>query len=191
MLEPGRDVAAAPARPRRRAVDGSWRGRVLRWVEPEDNPSGTIYGTIAAGLVVAAEEPAEETYPRVLVAIVVAVASVWLAHGYAHWAGERLRRGGDGDGGSPAHRLGRALAGEWPIIEGGAIPFTALLITWVAGLSLRTGIAVDLGAAAAALVAFELAGGLRQRLRPSRLLANAAVGLVLGLTLFAVKMLLG
>jgi len=169
----------------------SWRDRVLKWVEPEDNPSGTIYGTIAAGLVVAAEKPAGETYPRVLVAIAVAVASVWLAHGYAHWAGERLKRGGDGDDRSSARTLIRALATEWPIIEGGAIPFTALIIAWALGASLPTAIAVDLATAAAALVAFELAGGLRQRQRPVRLLANAAVGLVLGLALFVVKMLLG
>ncbi len=169
----------------------NWRDRVLKWVEPEDNPSGTIYGTIAAGLVVAAEKPADETYPRVLVAVAVAVGSVWLAHTYARWAGERLRRGVDRDDGSSARRLGRALTHEWPIIEGGAIPLTALLIAWALGAPLPTAIAADLGIAAAALVAFELAGGLRQRLRPLRLLANAGVGLVLGLTLFAVKMLLG
>ena len=167
----------------------SWRDRLLRWVEPEDNPSGTIYGTIAAGLVVAAEKPAEETYPRVLIAVAVAVASVWLAHGYADWAGERLRHGGRGEG-APVRRLGRALTREWPIIEGGAIPFTALLVAWALRAPLPTAIAADLGAAAAALVAFELAGGMRQRLRPGQLLGNATVGLVLGLTLFAVKMLL-
>jgi hypothetical protein len=142
-------------------------------------------------LVVAAEKPAEETYPRVLVAIGVAVASVWLAHGYAHWAGERLTGGGDRGGVSSVRRLGRTLMTEWPIIEGGAIPFVALLAAWAVGTPLRTAIAADLGTAAAALVAFELAGGLRQRLRPAQLLGNAAVGLVLGLTLFAVKTLLG
>jgi hypothetical protein len=169
----------------------SWRHRVLKWIEPEDNPSGTIYGTIAAGLVVAAEKPAGQTYPRVVVATAVAVASVWLAHGYAHWAGERFRRGGDRDGTASARRLGRVLRDEWPIIEGGAIPLTALLVAWVVGTPLSTAVAADLGTAAAALVAFELAGGLRQRLRPSQLLGNATVGVVLGLTLFAVKMLLG
>lgn len=169
----------------------SWRDRVLKWVEPEDNPSGTIYGTIAAGLVVAAEKPAEETYPRVLLAVAVAVASVWLAHGYAHWAGERLRRGGDREGTSSVRRLWRTLTTEWPIIEGGAIPFLALLVAWAVGTPLPTAIAADIGTATAALVAFEIAGGLRQRLRPAQLLGNATVGLVLGLTLFAVKMLLG
>ena len=168
----------------------SWRERVLKWVEPEDNPSGTLYGTIAAGMVVAAQEPAKETYPRVLVATAVAVASVWLAHGYAHWAGERLRRGRDPDEGSSAPRLGRTLMNEWPIIEGGAIPLTALLIAWAVGAPLPTAISADIWTAAAALVAFEVAGGLRQRLRPLQLLTNATVGFVLGLTLFAVKMLL-
>jgi hypothetical protein len=171
-------------------VGGRWRDRVLTWIEPEDNPSGTIYGTIAAGMVVAAQEPAEETYPRVLVATAVAVASVWLAHGYAHWADARLRRGSDPGETSSARRLGRALVDDWPIIEGGAIPIVALLIAWALGAPLPTAISADLWTAAAALVAFEVAGGLRQRLRPVQLLGNATVGLVLGLTLFAVKMLL-
>lgn len=168
----------------------TWQDRVLRWIEPEDNPSGTIYGTIAAGLVVAAQEPAGETYPRVLVATAVAVGSVWLAHGYAQWAGERLRRRGRADELSSARRLSRTLLHEWPIIEGGAIPLAALLVAWVLGAPLPTAILADVWTAAAALVAFEVAAGLRQRLRALPLLTNAAVGLVLGLTLFAVKMLL-
>ena len=39
----------------------SWRDRILKWVEPEDNPRGTIYGTIAAGLIIAAEDPSTAT----------------------------------------------------------------------------------------------------------------------------------
>ncbi len=167
-----------------------WRDRVLKWFEPEANPRGTIYGTIAAGLVIAAEEPTKETYPRVLIAVAVAVTSYWLAHGYAQWADERLRGGGDPDEGWSARRLGHALRNEWPIIEGGAIPMVVLLIGWAVGAPLPTTITTDLWTAAAALAAFELAGGLRQRLRPLHLLANAALGLVLGLALFGVKVLL-
>ncbi len=167
----------------------SWRERVLRAIEPEDNPRGTIYGTIAAGLVIAAEEPATETYPRVLVAAAVAVVTYWLAHGYAAWVGERLRQG-DPDTGWSIRRLGHALRDEWPIIEGGAIPLAALLVAWAVGAPLATAITADLWTAAATLAAFELAGGLRQRLRPSHLLANAAFGLVLGVALFGVKTLL-
>ncbi len=77
-----------------------WYDRVLKWIEPVDNPRGTIYGTIAVGLVVAAEDPAKETYPRVLIAVM----TYWLAHGYAHWAGERLRQNRRPDAGWPGRR---------------------------------------------------------------------------------------
>ncbi len=168
----------------------NWRDRVLKAIEPEDNPRGTIYGTIAVGLVIAAEEPSKETYLRVLIAAAVAVVTYWLAHGYAAWVGERLRQGTDPDQGWSIRRLGHALRDEWPIIEGGAIPLAVLLVAWAVGAPLATAITADLWAAAGALAAFELAGGLRQRLRPSHLLANAAFGLLLGAALFGVKVLL-
>ena len=69
-------------------------------------------------------------------------------------------------------------------------PLTVLLIAWALGAPLSTAISADVWTAAAALLAFEVAGGLRQRLRPLQLLANGTVGFALGLTLFAVKLLL-
>lgn len=167
----------------------SWYDSVLKAVQPEDNPRGTIYGTIAAGLVIAAEDPARVPYPRVLVAATVAVASYWLAHGYADWVGERLRHRGDGHEVS-VRQIANALRNEWPILEGGAIPIAALLVAWVVGVPLPTAITADLWTAAAALAAFEVAGGLRQHVRPARLLANVAVALVLATALFGVKVLL-
>lgn len=168
----------------------SRRDRFLKWIEPEDNPRNTIYGTIAAGLVIAAEDPATETYPRVLAATAVAVAGYWIAHGYAHWVAERFRRVPAPDAFPSARALVTSLMHEWPLSEGAAIPFVALLIAWASGASLRAGGAAAVSAAAAALVVFELTAGLRRRLRPLPLLANTAVGLLLGAALFAVKTLL-
>ena len=162
--------------------------RVLAWVEPEDNPRNTIYGTIAAGLVIVAEDPATETYPRVIAATVVAVAGYWLAHGYAQWVAERIERRAQYP---PLRRqLVGALLHEWPLAEGAAIPLVALLIAWAAGASLTAGVLAAVWTTVAALVAFEIAGGLRRRLPVRQLLANAAIGLVLGGTLLTVKLLL-
>jgi hypothetical protein len=168
----------------------TWPDRLLTWVEPEDNPRNTIYGTIAAGLVIAAEDPATETYPRVIAATAVAVATYWLAHGYAHWVAERFQRAATPDAARPAREFVDALIHEWPLSEGAAVPITALLIAWAVGAPLTAGVAAAVETAAAALVMFELAGGLRRRLRPLQLVANAAVGLLLGAALFAVKDLL-
>jgi hypothetical protein len=165
-----------------------WLDRLLKWIEPEDNPRGTVYGTISAGLVIAAEDPATETFLRVLLATVVAVATYWLAHGYAHWFGERFRS--ESNPTPSASRLVGALLHEWPIAEGAAIPVAALLVGWAAGMSLATAVVAAVWTAAAALVVFEVAGGLRRRLPARYLLTNAVIGLVLGSALFAVKLLL-
>jgi hypothetical protein len=168
----------------------TWPARLLKWIEPEDNPRNTIYGTIAAGLVIAAEDPATETYPRVLAATVVAVATYWVAHGYAHWVAVRFRRTAASDAVRSAREFVDARIHEWPLAEGAAIPLAVLLIAWVTGAPLSAGDTAAVTTAAAALVMFELAGGLRRRLGPLQLVANGAVGLLLGAALFAVKSLL-
>jgi hypothetical protein len=58
------------------------------------------------------------------------------------------------------------------------------------GCTLTTGVATAVWTAAAALVAFETAGGLRRRQRARQLLTNAAIGLALGSALVTVKLLL-
>ena len=111
----------------------SWQERVLTWIEPEDNPRNTIYGAIAAGLVIAAEDPTAETYPRVIAATLVAVATYWVAHAYAHWVADRFARPGTAETSRPSRELADALIHEWPLAEGAAIPVIALLVTWATG----------------------------------------------------------
>ena len=166
----------------------TWAERILKGIEPEDNPRNTVYGALAAGLLAAAEDPGTETYPRVVTATVVAVAIYWLAHAYAHWVEQRFR--GDVHHRSSLRHLIGALTHEWPLAEGAAIPLTALLIAWAAGAPLTMGVPVAVWTAAAALVVFEVAGGLRRRLPARQLLANAAIGLALGGALITVKLLL-
>ena len=168
----------------------TWWRRLLKWIEPEDNPRNTIYGTIAAGLVIAAEDAGTETYPRVITATAVAVATYWIAHAYAYWVAERFRRASASGGVRPAREFVDALLHEWPLIEGAAIPLAVLIIGWVIHVPLPTDATAAVATAAGALVLFEVAGGLRRRVRPLQLAANAAVGFTLGAALFAVKSLL-
>jgi hypothetical protein len=173
---------------RQRAADVTWTERVLKAIEPEDNPRNTIYGTLAAGLLIAAEDPATGSYARVVTATVVAVGIYWLAHAYAEWTGQRFR--GEVRYRPSARDLADALSHEWPLAEGAAIPLIPLLVSWSAGAPLATAVPVAVWAAAAALVVFEIAGGLRRRLRVWQLLANAAIGVTLGGSLVTVKLLL-
>lgn len=168
----------------------TWRERLLAWIEPEDNPRNTVYGTIAAGLVIAAEDPVVETYPRVIAATVVSVVTYWVAHGYAHWVAQRFQGLTPVTAGWSFGGLVKALVHEWPLTEGAAIPVAALAVAGASGVPLPAGDTAALSTAVGALVLFELAGGLRRHLRARHLAANATVGLLLGAALFGVKNLL-
>ena len=62
-----------------------------RWVEPDDNPSGVIYGTIAVGAVLAAESTRRETFVDTIEATVLVLVLYWFAHTYARLVGDRLK----------------------------------------------------------------------------------------------------
>lgn len=159
----------------------TWPDRILKWIEPEDNPADAVCDTLAAGLVIAAEDPTTAIYPRVLTATVVAVATYWLAHGYADQVGQRFRRHAH-----DRNRLGEfigALGPEWPLAEGAAVPLTVLLVSWAAGAPLTTGVPAAIWTAAATLVMFDTAAGAQRRLPAAQLLANAAIGLAFGAAL--------
>ena len=83
------DSPPARRRPHRRI--GGLAAAVSRWVEPEDNPSGVIYGTIAVGAVLAAESTRRETFPDTIEATVIILGLYWLAHTYATVVGDRLK----------------------------------------------------------------------------------------------------
>ena len=167
-----------------------WFDRLLKWVEPEDNPRSTVYGTVAAGLVIAAEDPLINTYPRLVAATAVAVASYWVAHGYAHWVAQRFQADAGSGAGWWPRALVDALAHEWPLGEGAAVPLATLLVAWAVGAPLTAATTAALSAAAGALVVFEVAGTLRRRLPLLQLAANAFIGLLLASALFAIKNLL-
>jgi hypothetical protein len=160
--------------------------RVLVWIEPEDNPSAVVYGTIAVGLLIAAEEPAVVTYPRVVVASALAVVLYWLAHAYATLLGSRLV-----DPRPPtAQQVAAALRLEWAVVKGAAAPLVALLVAWVAGVSLAAAVWAALWVCVGALVAFEVIAGVRARLPGGQVAGSAALGATIGAGLLLLKALL-
>jgi hypothetical protein len=150
------------------------------------NPAGAVYGTITVGALLAAESAQRETYPRTLGAVVIALLLYWLAHSYASFAarrmllGERLNIRG----------LAWTMAHELSILIGAAVPLVALLIWWAAGAKLTSGVDAAIWTSAAMIVILELAVGLRARLHGRELLAQAALGAVLGLLVIALKLVL-
>jgi hypothetical protein len=158
----------------------------MRWLEPEDNPSAVVYGTIAVGLVVAAENPEVETFPRVAASCAAAIVLYWAAHAYADVLGKRF-----------ASRrplvfadLPGSLRHEWSIVKGAAAPLVVLLLAWAAGVTLRVAVWAALWTAVAALSLFEVVAAARANLRGLQLAGSAVLGTTLGAALIAVKLLL-
>ena len=98
---------------------------ISKWVEPEDNPSGVIYGTIAVGAVLAAESTRRETFSDTIEATVLILGLYWLAHTYATVAGDRLKARET----LSLRRFWRALLHEGAIVKGAALPIAVLAAT--------------------------------------------------------------
>ena len=57
------------------------------------NAGGLVYGTILVATLLSAESARQETYPRTVGAVLVALLAYWLTMSYAEYAGNRLERG--------------------------------------------------------------------------------------------------
>ena len=154
-------------------------------LEPGD-PSAVVYGTIAVGLVLAAEDPAHETYPRVFAAAAVTVVLYWFAHAFAEVLGERYATRTP----PSLHTFGSALRRELGIAEGALPQLAVLAIGWIVGAALTTDVAAALWTTVAVLVVFELVSGVRAKLSSLRLVGGALFGAALGVTLLGIKAVL-
>lgn len=124
-------------------------------------------------------------YPDLIGSTALTLGIYWLAHSYSTALGRRL---------SDEERLtmgalARALGHDWSIMRGAAIPLLTLLIAWAAGASEATGINAAVWAAVVSLIVFELLAGLRAGSTPREFALEGGVGVVMGLAIFALKLL--
>ncbi len=147
-----------------------------RWVEPEDNPGGVVYGTIAVGAVLAAEAPRRETFASTLEATVLTLVLYWFAHTYASVVGSSLQ----GEPRLSARRVADALAHEWAIVRGAAVPIVVLAVGWAAGASLAGTVNAAVWAAALALATWEVLAAVRSDAPVRRRAGEALVGFAFG-----------
>lgn len=180
------DLPSEPVHRPSRPGLGSLASAISKWVEPEDNPAGVIYGTIAVGAVLAAESTRRETFPDTIEATVLILGLYWLAHTYATVVGDRLKTR---ETLSPG-RLWRALLHEGAIVKGAAIPIAVLGVLWAAGVSLQTGVTAALWSSALALAAFETIATLRSRARGTQRLTQIVLGALLGAGVLLVRVVL-
>lgn len=159
---------------------------MLAIVVPRENPADAVYGLLATGALLAAESGVHETYFDTILADGLAAALYWLLHAYAQLLGDRLRDRRPLGLGMLLVALRRHVA----VMRGAAIPLTALALSWLAGADQSTGVTAALWITVAALVAFELLAALRVRATTRELLFDMAVGLTMGLAIFALKAIL-
>lgn len=76
------------------------------------------------------------------------------------------------------------------MVEGAFVPVLALLIAWMAGATVSSGVTVALWATVVSLVTLEVAAAWRARMRPQEAWLQAALGAVMGLAIIALKLIL-
>ncbi len=145
-----------------------------------------VYGVIVIGALLAAESGQHENYSETLGSAALAAALYWLAHAYASVLGRRLTHNEC----LTARALARALAHDWSLIRGAAIPLIALVLAWISGAQQETAVTLALWSAIASLVAFELIAGIRSRATAAELVLEVSVGLAMGLAILALKIIL-
>ncbi len=190
--EDNRRIASSPSTERSRPAGlCQWALRASRWIVPEENPAGVVYGVITIGALLAAESGLHDSYLDTVSSAVIALALFWLAHSYASVLGQRI----ENEERLSPRMLAQALAHDWAIVRGAAIPLCALVLAWVLGVAQATAVTAALWSAVASLVAFELLAGLRSRagrssISPGELALEASVGIALGVAILALKALL-
>ncbi len=169
-----------PPRAARRRVDP------LGWLVPRRNPAGTVYGTVTAGVLLAAESGLRDTYPETVGSLLIAVILYWFAHSYSKVLGLRLsvRRV------LSWSELWLAFVQDWAIVRGAFPPVLAVLISWSAGASQSVAVTVGMWTAIASLIAFELAAGARSGARPREMALQVSVGATLWVAILALRALL-
>lgn len=170
----------------RRSLVRRWGGALAEILEPDENPAGAVYGTIACGALLAAEATRRETLEEAAGAVALTLALFWLAHGYAHSVGERLESGAAW---SPA-RLGASLRHEVTILRGSVLPLVVLLAARAAGASTHTAVISALLSASVLLFLLEVMAAVRPRQSVPRALVQILVGAVLALGILALKVVL-
>jgi hypothetical protein len=151
-----------------------------------ENAAGLVYGTILVATLLSAESAIQETYPKTVLGVIVALITYWLALAYARFTGERIEQQTRATVGG----MVSACVHELTVFAGAAVPFVALIAFWIGGASLNTAVIAAVYFADAAIIGAEIFIGVRAGLTGTALIGQAAIGAVLGVLVLALRLLL-
>jgi hypothetical protein len=173
-----RSSYARRGRPRRAAA---W---VLGWTT--ENVEGAVYGTVAVGVLLAAEDAPRVGYSETIEAAALILALYWLTGFYAHELAIRVKRREQIN----LRLMWHSFLHELSIIEGGLIPVLALLVAWASGASVTVGVAAAVWTTAATIIALEVVAGYRTGPGFKPLLLQASTGVAVGSAIVVLKLML-
>lgn len=151
-----------------------------RLIDPEENPAGVVYGTLAVGAVLAAESTVRDTFSETIEATFLALVMYWLAHTYTDVVGQRLGSKSVSPRALSPRRLWQAATKELAIVKGASIPIVVLALSWLARATVGAGVTAALWASAVMLGYFEVAAAIRTRDRWFRIALESLFGVALG-----------
>lgn len=145
--------------------------------------AGAVYGSLLAASVLATAGAVGD-FPRLQLILLLVVTGVvfWMAHVYAHVAGERIL-------GSPIdlREWRRVARHEWSIVEAAMLPALAVAISPLLGLDLQGTVWLALAVAIAQQVAWATLGAIRAGASTRLVVGEGVANLLLGLIIVAAK----
>jgi hypothetical protein len=151
-----------------------------------ENPGGLVYGTILVAALLSAESAKVHTYWDTLAGVALTEVIYWLALSYSEFTGERAADG------EPFRLSGfwKSAKHEFAVSEGALVPLLVLFGCWAAGVDLYNGIRLAIWSSAAMIVVAELVIGIRSDQHGRELAISAALGVVFGLLVIALRLIL-
>jgi hypothetical protein len=153
---------------------------------PASNPVGTVYGTLAVGILFAAESTEPNPALRDIAAVVGTLIVYWLAHAYAYGLAARLS---DYDT-SQINGVLRELGRQWTIVRGGLTEIVVFAIALGFGASSHMAVIAALISSIVLLIFFEAIAGIRGQLGRKALAGQFALCLLMCAGIVAIKFIL-
>jgi hypothetical protein len=153
---------------------------------PASNPVGTVYGTLAVGILFAAESTEPNPAVKDIAAVVGTLIVYWLAHAYAYGLAARL----SDQGPSQIHGVLQELGRQWTIVRGGLTEILVFVIALAFGASSHKAVIAALISSIVLLIVFEAIAGIRGQLGRKALAGQIALCLLMGAGILAVKFIL-
>lgn len=157
------------------------------FILPSSNPVGTVYGTLAVGVLFAAESTEPNPALQDIAAVVGTLIVYWLAHAYAYTLAGRLIPGPDDP---PPHGVVKELGRQWTIVRGGLTEIVVFLVALAFGASSHEAVIAALISSIVLLLVFEAIAGVRGQLGGKALAGQVAMCLLMCAGILAIKFIL-